>query len=329
MFHCGRCTDTYNSFLTTAHAFIAWRIFGAFLWDEVGGVERLRDFLEIEKDSSRGRAQLAMACIMCIMYTAGYPLFLVYHLRRTNWGVDIDEQKELPLKKARNHILGHLVDDYEKDKRHYVIYEMAIKLLQVIVLRFAQTLTAQSIVFTILLLTHFGMRFLKAPYRVEVDDEQREVNRQEVEKAFKSHYHQVGLWSSLKDRSMFRYIYSILSSLQLKRQVSALMFTLALFILFMGFVSIGLDDSLAVGVFTLLAVVSMFIVCLVFSFRALRAREKLEQLDGFLTQDRPVAETELAAASFEEELEGNRVYQSESIDCTSPSTQAFVSAQTN
>lgn len=273
---------SYNSFLTTAHTFISWRIFGAFIWDEVGGVERLQDFLEIERDSNRGRAQLAGASIMCILLTAGYPLFLVYHLYQTNWGRAIGRGSEV------NHVLGHLVADYEPGKRYLVVPEMIIKLLQVIVLRFGQSVTVQSISFTLFLLLYFGMQVYLSPYRVDLEDAQRDHNRRQVSVHF----------STTSDLPLFRYIYFKLSSLQLKEQASAWMFSLAMVVLLLGLISLGLDDSIIVGVLTLIAIASMIFICFLFAFRAFRARTKKDHLEDFATQDRPV----VAGAPFETEM---------------------------
>lgn len=273
---------SYNSFLTTAHTFISWRILAAFLWDEVGGVERLRDFLEIEKNSSRGRAQLAVAAIMCIIFTAGYPLFLLYHLYRTDWGRTIGHSGH-----EINHVLGHLVADYEPGKRHLVLADLMIKLLQVIVLRFGQSVTAQSIVFTLLLLAYFCMQVFLSPYRVELEDAQEEHSRL-----------QVSVHVSMSDQSVLRSIYFKLASMQLKHQASAWMFSLALVVLLLGLISIFLEDNIVVGVLTLIVIASMIFICFFFAFRAFRARSKKDQLDDVATQDRPV----IAHPPFETEM---------------------------
>ena len=99
---------SYMTFLITSHSFITWKIFGAFLWDDVGGVKRLHDYLEIEYSSSKGSSLLGVACVMCIVFTAGYPLFVLYHLFKTDWGRSIGTAGN-----EVNHILGNLVQDFE------------------------------------------------------------------------------------------------------------------------------------------------------------------------------------------------------------------------
>lgn len=309
---------SYNSFLTTAHTFISWRIFGAFLWDDVDGVKRLQEFFEIEYDSSRGRAQLAVACLMCIVFTAGYPLFLLYHLYKTEWGRNITGPGGIKV----NHVLGNLVDDFEPTRRHLVLADMTIRLIQVIILRFGQTVALQTIFFTLFLVIYFFLQLFFSPYRVELADPQRDANRRHVSVSLGDHVRNQGYRISVSDLSLCRYLYFRLITMQLKEQASSWMFILALMVVILGLISLGVDDSVAAGVFTLIVIIGMICITFLFAIRAFRARKKKDHLEDTALEEKK----QETADATEEPLEDNIINRIEREASISRSEKSFASS---
>jgi len=296
---------SYMSFLTVAHSFISWKMFGAFVWQG----DRLNDFLEISWDSERAHTMVAVAVVVVVVYTIGYPLFLTYHLYRTNWGKMIG-----PTNKETNLWLGNLVQDFEVGRRHLVLVDIGLKLALVIVLRFADPVQVQIALFTVFLVLYFLLQLVFSPYRVDVQDSQRDVNQAHVASTRGAIVRQRGFRQSARDGSLCEYLCVRFTTMQMKDQASLVMFGLSVIIIMLGLISIQANGSDVLGVMMLIVMGLMLFTSVYFALHAFVAAKKKHQLEDVGMHQRELSANSSrfsVPAGDPPEMESNSIYEAE------------------